>query len=163
DVARRDGPDHRSGCETGGDRFMTQKVALITGVTGQDGAYLAELLLAKGYFVHGIKRRSSTFNTGRVDHLYRDLHEPDVRFKLHYGDLTDGTSLIRIIQEVQPTEIYNLAAQSHVQVSFEAAEYTANADAIGTLRLLEAIRLLGLTQKTRFYQASTSELYGKVQ
>jgi GDPmannose 4,6-dehydratase len=141
---------------------MTDQVALITGVTGQDGAYLAELLLHKGYIVHGIKRRSSTFNTGRVDHLYRDLHEPDVRFKLHYGDLTDGTSLIRIIQEVQPTEIYNLAAQSHVQVSFEAAEYTANADAIGTLRLLEAIRILGLENKVRFYQASTSEMFGKV-
>ena len=141
---------------------MANKVALITGVTGQDGAYLAELLLGKGYIVHGIKRRSSTFNTGRVDHLYRDLHEPDVRFKLHYGDLTDGTSLIRIIQEVQPTEIYNLAAQSHVQVSFEAAEYTANADAIGTLRLLEAIRILGLEKQVRFYQASTSEMFGKV-
>ncbi|MBV9522555.1 MAG: GDP-mannose 4,6-dehydratase [Alphaproteobacteria bacterium] len=141
---------------------MPDKVALITGVTGQDGAYLAELLLGKGYVVHGIKRRSSTFNTGRVDHLYRDLHEPDVRFKLHYGDLTDGTSLIRIIQEVQPTEIYNLAAQSHVQVSFEAAEYTANADALGTLRLLEAIRILGLEKRVRFYQASTSEMFGKV-
>jgi GDPmannose 4,6-dehydratase len=142
---------------------MANKVALITGVTGQDGAYLAELLLSKGYEVHGIKRRSSTFNTGRVDHLYRDLHEPDVRFRLHYGDLTDGTSLIRIIQEVRPTEIYNLAAQSHVQVSFEAAEYTANADAIGALRLLEAIRILGLEKSVRFYQASTSEMYGKVQ
>src|SRR5271163_1272966 len=142
---------------------MANKVALITGVTGQDGAYLAELLLSKGYEVHGIKRRSSTFNTGRVDHLYRDLHEPDVRFKLHYGDLTDGTSLIRIIQEVQPTEIYNLAAQSHVQVSFETAEYTANADAIGTLRLLEAIRILGLEKTVKFYQASTSEMFGKVQ
>jgi GDPmannose 4,6-dehydratase len=141
---------------------MAINVALITGVTGQDGAYLAELLLGKGYIVHGIKRRSSTFNTGRVDHLYRDLHEPDVRFKLHYGDLTDGTSLIRIIQEVRPTEIYNLAAQSHVQVSFEAAEYTANADAIGTLRLLEAIRILGLDKQVRFYQASTSEMFGKV-
>jgi GDPmannose 4,6-dehydratase len=141
---------------------MTDKIALITGVTGQDGAYLAELLLAKGYIVHGIKRRSSTFNSGRVDHLYRDLHEPDVRFRLHYGDLTDGTSLIRIIQQVQPTEIYNLAAQSHVQVSFEAAEYTANADAIGTLRLLEAIRILGLEKQVRFYQASTSEMFGKV-
>jgi GDPmannose 4,6-dehydratase len=141
---------------------MPNKIALITGVTGQDGAYLAELLLNKGYIVHGIKRRSSTFNTGRIDHLYRDLHEPDVRFKLHYGDLTDGTSLIRIIQEVQPTEIYNLAAQSHVQVSFEAAEYTANADAIGTLRLLEAIRILGLEKRVRFYQASTSEMFGKV-
>ena len=142
---------------------MASKVALITGVTGQDGAYLAELLLGKGYEVHGIKRRSSTFNTGRIDHLYRDLHEPDVRFKLHYGDLTDGTSLIRIIQEVRPTEIYNLAAQSHVQVSFEAAEYTANADAIGALRLLEAIRILGLEESVRFYQASTSEMFGKVQ
>jgi GDPmannose 4,6-dehydratase len=141
---------------------MQNKIALITGVTGQDGAYLAELLLNKDYIVHGIKRRSSTFNTGRVDHLYRDLHEPDVRFKLHYGDLTDGTNLIRIIQEVQPTEIYNLAAQSHVQVSFEAAEYTANADAIGTLRLLEAIRILGLEKRVRFYQASTSEMFGKV-
>jgi GDPmannose 4,6-dehydratase len=140
-----------------------KNVALITGVTGQDGAYLADMLLNKGYVVHGIKRRSSTFNTGRVDHLYRDLHEPDVHFKLHYGDLTDGTNLIRIIQEVQPTEIYNLAAQSHVQVSFEAAEYTANADAIGTLRLLEAIRILGLEKKVRFYQASTSEMFGKVQ
>jgi GDPmannose 4,6-dehydratase len=141
---------------------MASKIALITGVSGQDGAYLAELLLNKGYVVHGIKRRSSTFNTGRIDHLYRDLHEPDVRFKLHYGDLTDGTNLIRIIQEVQPTEIYNLAAQSHVQVSFEAAEYTANADAIGTLRLLEAIRILGLEKQVRFYQASTSEMFGKV-
>jgi GDPmannose 4,6-dehydratase len=141
---------------------MANKVALITGVTGQDGAYLAELLLSKGYEVHGIKRRSSTFNTGRVDHLYRDLHEPDVRFRLHFGDLTDGTSLIRIIQEVRPTEIYNLAAQSHVQVSFEAAEYTANADAIGALRLLEAIRILGLEGSVRFYQASTSEMFGKV-
>src|SRR5271168_4017672 len=145
-----------------GIRSRTKR-ALITGVTGQDGAYLAELLLSKGYEVHGIKRRSSTFNTGRVDHLYRDLHEPDVRFKLHYGDLTDGTSLIRIIQEVRPTEIYNLAAQSHVQVSFEAAEYTANADAIGALRLLEAIRILGLEGSVRFYQASTSEMFGKVQ
>jgi GDPmannose 4,6-dehydratase len=142
---------------------MPYKSALITGVTGQDGAYLAELLLGKGYEVHGIKRRSSTFNTGRIDHLYRDLHEPDVRFKVHYGDLTDGTSLIRIIQEVRPTEVYNLAAQSHVQVSFETAEYTANADALGTLRLLEAIRILGLEGSVRFYQASTSEMYGKVQ
>jgi GDPmannose 4,6-dehydratase len=141
---------------------MTNKVALITGVTGQDGAYLAELLLNKGYIVHGIKRRSSTFNSGRVDHLYRDLHEPGVRFKLHYGDLTDGTNLIRIIQEVKPTEIYNLAAQSHVQVSFEAAEYTANADALGTLRLLEAIRILDLEKTVRLYQASTSEMFGKV-
>ncbi|MHB8171610.1 MAG: GDP-mannose 4,6-dehydratase [Thermincolia bacterium] len=139
------------------------KVALITGVTGQDGAYLAELLLNKGYQVHGIKRRASLLNTGRIDHLYQDPHERDVRFQLHYGDLTDSTNLIRIIQEVQPDEIYNLAAQSHVQVSFETPEYTANADAMGTLRLLEAIRILGLTDKTRFYQASTSELYGKVQ
>ena len=142
---------------------MANKVALITGVTGQDGAYLAELLLGKGYEVHGIKRRSSIFNTGRIDHLYHDPHEPDVRFKLHYGDITDGTNLIRIIQEVRPTEIYNLAAQSHVQVSFETAEYTANADALGTLRLLEAIRILGLEGSVRFYQASTSEMYGKVQ
>lgn len=137
------------------------KVALITGVTGQDGAYLAELLLNKGYTVHGIKRRSSSFNTGRVEHLYQDPHEPNQQFILHYGDMTDATNLIRIVQETQPDEIYNLAAQSHVQVSFETAEYTANADALGTLRLLEAIRLLGLTKKTRFYQASTSELYGK--
>src|ERR1700727_3666510 len=139
------------------------KVALITGVTGQDGAYLSELLLKKGYIVHGIKRRSSLFNTDRIDHLYQDPHETDVHFSLHYGDLTDSTNLIRIIQETQPDEIYNLAAQSHVQVSFETPEYTANADAIGTLRLLEAIRLLGLGSKTRFYQASTSEMYGKVQ
>ncbi|MER8408354.1 GDP-mannose 4,6-dehydratase [Mesorhizobium sp. M1307] len=142
---------------------MSRKTALITGITGQDGAYLADLLLAKGYAVHGIKRRSSSFNTGRIDHLYQDPHETGVNFSLHYGDMTDATNLIRIIQEVQPDEIYNLAAQSHVQVSFETAEYTANADAIGTLRLLEAVRLLGLTKKTRFYQASTSELYGKVQ
>jgi GDPmannose 4,6-dehydratase len=142
---------------------MADKVALITGATGQDGAYLADLLLGKGYFVHGIKRRSSSFNTGRVDHLYQDQHDQDVRFKLHYGDLTDATNLIRIIQETQPTEIYNLGAQSHVNVSFETPEYTANADAIGTLRLLEAIRILGREKKTRFYQASTSELYGKVQ
>lgn len=134
--------------------------ALITGITGQDGAYLAELLLAKGYLVHGVKRRSSSFNTGRIDHLYADPHEPTARFKLHYGDLTDATNLIRIVQEVQPHEIYNLAAQSHVKVSFETAEYTANADGIGTLRLLEAIRILGLENHTRFYQASTSELYG---
>ncbi len=139
------------------------KKALITGVTGQDGAYLAELLLEKGYEVHGIKRRSSSFNTARVDHLYRDLHEVDVRFKMHYGDLTDATNLIRIIQEVQPDEIYNLAAQSHVQVSFETPEYTANSDALGTLRLLEAIRILGLEKKSRFYQASTSEMFGLVQ
>src|ERR1700729_1284788 len=139
------------------------KSALITGATGQDGAYLAELLLGKGYIVHGIKRRSSSFNTARVDHLYRDPHEDDVRFHLHYGDVTDATNLIGIVQETQPDEIYNLAAQSHVQVSFETAEYPANADGIGTLRLLEAIRLLKLGDKTRFYQASTSELYGKVQ
>jgi GDPmannose 4,6-dehydratase len=139
------------------------KSALITGATGQDGAYLAELLLGKGYVVHGIKRRSSSFNTARVDHLYRDPHEEDVRFHLHYGDVTDATNLIRIVQETQPDEIYNLAAQSHVQVSFETPEYTANADAIGTLRLLEAIRILGREKLTRFYQASTSELYGKAQ
>src|SRR5688572_28269827 len=139
------------------------KVALVTGVTGQDGAYLSDLLLRKGYEVHGIKRRSSLFNTERIDHLYRDPHEKDVRFKLHYGDLTDSTNLIRIIQEVQPDEIYNLAAMSHVHVSFETPEYTANADGIGTLRILEAVRLLGLTQKTKVYQASTSELYGLVQ
>ena len=141
----------------------SKKVALMTGVTGQDGAYLAEFLLGKGYTVHGIKRRASSFNTDRIDHLYRDPHETDNRFILHYGDLTDSTNLIRIIQEVQPDEIYNLAAQSHVAVSFETPEYTANADALGTLRLLEAIRILGLEKKTRFYQASTSELYGKVQ
>ena len=139
------------------------KKALITGVTGQDGAYLSELLLDKGYEVHGVKRRSSSFNTERIDHLYEDPHASDRRFILHYGDLTDSTSLIRIIQELQPDEIYNLAAQSHVKVSFETAEYTANADAVGTLRILEAIRILGLEEKTRFYQASTSELYGKVQ
>jgi GDPmannose 4,6-dehydratase len=142
---------------------MKQKTALITGITGQDGSYLAELLLNKGYLVHGIKRRSSSFNTGRIDHLYQDPHEQNVRFKLHYGDVTDSTNLIRIIQETQPDEIYNLAAQSHVQVSFETPEYTANSDALGTLRMLEAIRILGLEKKTRFYQASTSELYGKVQ
>src|SRR5215212_650256 len=142
---------------------MTNKVALITGATGQDGAYLSELLLAKGYTVHGIKRRSSSFNTGRVDHLYQDPHEADVRFHLHYGDMTDATNLIRLVQEVQPDEIYNLAAQSHVQVSFETPEYTANSDALGTLRLLEAMRILGLKDKTRFYQASTAELYGLVQ
>jgi GDPmannose 4,6-dehydratase len=139
------------------------KRALITGVTGQDGAYLAELLLAKGYEVHGIKRRSSSFNTGRIEDIYQDPHDPRQRFALHYGDLTDSTNLIRIIQEVQPDEIYNLAAQSHVAVSFETPEYTANADAIGTLRLLEAIRILGLEKTCRFYQASTSELYGLVQ
>jgi GDPmannose 4,6-dehydratase len=139
------------------------KTALITGITGQDGAYLAELLLAKGYSVHGVKRRASSFNTDRIDHLYQDPHEQNVRLKLHYGDLTDSTNLIRIIQEVQPDEIYNLAAQSHVAVSFETPEYTANSDAIGTLRVLEAIRILGLEKKTRFYQASTSEMFGKVQ
>lgn len=142
---------------------MNKKTALITGVTGQDGAYLSEFLLDKGYRVHGVKRRSSSFNTARVDHLYKDPHEKDVRFLMHYGDLTDATNLIRIIQEVQPDEIYNLAAQSHVQVSFETPEYTANADALGTLRILEAIRILGLEKKTKFYQASTSELYGLVQ
>ncbi len=138
------------------------KKALITGITGQDGAYLAELLLHKDYAVHGIKRRASSINTERVDHLYKDPHEEDVRFTMHYGDLTDATNLIRIIQEVQPDEIYNLAAQSHVMVSFETPEYTANADALGTLRLLEAIRILGLENQTRFYQASTSEMFGKV-
>ena len=142
---------------------MSGKTALITGITGQDGAYLADFLLAKGYEVHGVKRRSSSFNTGRVDHLYVDPHERDARFFLHYGDLTDATNLIRLVQETQPHEIYNLAAQSHVQVSFETAEYTANADALGTLRLLEALRILGLGERVRFYQASTSELYGKVQ
>jgi GDPmannose 4,6-dehydratase len=141
----------------------SKKVALITGVTGQDGALLAELLLSKNYIVHGVKRRSSLINTDRIDHLYHDPHEAGVNFLLHYGDLTDSTNLIRIMQEVQPDEVYNLAAQSHVQVSFETPEYTTNADAVGTLRLLEAIRILGLAQKTRFYQASTSELYGKVQ
>jgi GDPmannose 4,6-dehydratase len=139
------------------------KVALITGVTGQDGAYLSELLLSKGYIVHGVKRRSSSFNTGRVEHLYRDPHEQGVRFFMHHGDLTDSTNLIRLVQETRPDEIYNLAAQSHVQVSFETPEYTANADGLGTLRLLEAMRILGLEKTTRFYQASTSELYGKVQ
>lgn len=139
------------------------KTALITGITGQDGAYLAELLLNKGYIVHGIKRRSSSFNTDRIDHLYRDQHDKEVKFFLHYGDLTDSTNLIRIIQQTKPDEIYNLAAQSHVQVSFEEPEYTANADALGALRILEAIRILGLEKKTRFYQASTSELYGLVQ
>ncbi|HSA82709.1 MAG TPA: GDP-mannose 4,6-dehydratase, partial [Geminicoccaceae bacterium] len=142
---------------------MSAKVALITGVTGQDGAYLADLLLAKGYVVHGVKRRSSSFNTARVDHLYVDPHEHDTRFFMHYGDLTDATNLIRLVQETQPDEIYNLAAQSHVQVSFETAEYTANADGLGTLRLLEAIRILRMGERVRFYQASTSELYGKVQ
>ena len=139
---------------------MPRKVALVTGVTGQDGAYLAELLIGKGYEVHGIKRRSSSFNTERVDHLYHDPHEKGVPFHLHYGDMTDATNIVRLVQQTQPDEIYNLAAQSHVQVSFETPEYTANADALGTLRLLEAIRLLRLEKKTRFYQASTSELYG---
>ena len=145
------------------EAILMTKTALITGITGQDGAYLAEFLLNKGYIVHGIKRRSSSFNTARIDHLYKDPHERNVNFFMHYGDLTDSTNLIRIIQETQPDEIYNLAAQSHVQVSFETPEYTANSDAIGTLRLLEAIRILGLEKKTKFYQASTSELYGKVQ
>jgi len=139
------------------------RVALITGVTGQDGAYLAEFLINKGYLVHGLKRRSSSFNTGRVDHLYQDLHESSPQFVMHYGDMTDATNLIRIVQETQPDEIYNLAAQSHVQVSFETPEYTANADGLGTLRLLDAIRILGMERRVRFYQASTSELYGKVQ
>ena len=139
------------------------KIALITGITGQDGSYLAEFLLGKGYEVHGIKRRASSFNTDRIDHLYQDPHEKGVKMHLHYGDMTDATNLIRIIQEVQPDEIYNLAAQSHVQVSFETPEYTANSDALGTLRLLEAIRILGLEKKTRIYQASTSEMFGKVQ
>jgi GDPmannose 4,6-dehydratase len=142
---------------------IVAKKALITGVTGQDGAYLAELLLSKGYEVHGIKRRASSFNTDRIDHLYQDPHESEVRLHLHYGDLTDATNLIRVVQQVQPDEIYNLAAQSHVAVSFETPEYTANSDALGTLRLLEAIRILGLERKTRFYQASTSEMFGKVQ
>jgi GDPmannose 4,6-dehydratase len=141
---------------------MAERVALITGVTGQDGAYLAELLLGKGYVVHGVKRRSSSFNTGRVDHLYLDPHERPVSLFFHFGDMTDSTNLIRIVQETQPTEIYNLAAQSHVQVSFETPEYTANADALGTLRLLEAIRTLGMEKRVRFYQASTSEMFGKV-
>lgn len=141
---------------------MSDNIALITGITGQDGAYLAAFLLSKGYTVHGVKRRSSSFNTARVDPLYVDPHEGDVQFRMHYGDMTDATNLIRLVQEVQPTEIYNLAAQSHVQVSFETPEYTANADALGTLRLLEAIRILGMEKSTRFYQASTSELYGDV-
>jgi len=140
-----------------------QKIALITGITGQDGAYLADLLLAKSYIVHGVKRRSSSFNSARIDHIFQDPHASDNRFRIHYGDMTDSTNLIRVIQEVQPDEIYNLAAQSHVKVSFETPEYTANADATGTLRLLEAIRILGLVKKTRFYQASTSELFGMVQ
>lgn len=139
------------------------KKALITGITGQDGSYLAELLLEKGYEVHGMKRRASSFNTSRIDHLYQDIHDKSLKFKLHYGDLTDSTNLIRLIQEIQPDEIYNLAAQSHVKVSFDCPEYTANADGLGTLRLLEAIRILGLEKKTKFYQASTSELFGQVQ
>ncbi|HEX9659924.1 MAG TPA: GDP-mannose 4,6-dehydratase [Rhodothermales bacterium] len=143
--------------------MLIPKVALITGITGQDGAYLAEFLLSKGYVVHGIKRRTSLFNTDRIDHLYQDPHEKDRRFILHYGDMTDSSSLVRVVQQVQPDEIYNLAAQSHVAVSFEEPEYTANSDALGPLRLLEAIRILGLERKTRFYQASTSELYGLVQ
>src|SRR5450432_535300 len=142
---------------------MLMKTALVTGITGQDGAYLAELLLEKGYMVHGLKRRSSSINTERIDHLYKDPHEENVRFKLHYGDMTDSTNLIRIIQETQPDEIYNLAAMSHVKVSFDSPEYTANADGIGTLRLLEAVRILNLERKTKIYQASTSELYGLVQ
>jgi GDPmannose 4,6-dehydratase len=145
------------------ERQYLTRTALITGITGQDGAYLAEFLLEKGYTVHGIKRRASSFNTDRIDHLYQDPHERNVRIKLHYGDLTDSTNLIRIIQESQPDEIYNLAAQSHVAVSFETPEYTANSDAVGTLRVLEAIRILGLEKRTRFYQASTSEMFGKVQ
>ena len=142
---------------------MAKKVAFITGVTGQDGAYLADLLLRKGYEVHGVKRRSSSFNTQRIDHLYQDPHDDDIQFTLHYGDMTDATNLLRLVQQVQPTEIYNLAAQSHVMVSFETPEYTANADGLGTLRVLEAIRILGLEESVRFYQASTSELYGKAQ
>src|SRR5215470_19990527 len=136
--------------------------ALITGITGQDGAYLAEFLLEKGYQVHGIKRRASSLNTARIDHLYQDPHEPQLRFRLHYGDMTDANSLVRVIQKIQPHEIYNLAAQSHVGVSFESPEYTANVDAIGTLRILDAIQTLGMTRDVRFYQASTSELFGKV-
>src|SRR5215204_4723539 len=143
--------------------MMSDKIALITGITGQDGAYLAELLLRKGYVVHGVKRRASSLNTARVDHIYKDPHFSDTDFFLHYGDMTDATNLIRLVQETQPTEIYNLAAQSHVQVSFETPEYTANADALGTLRLLEAIRILHMSERVRVYQASTSELYGKVQ
>ncbi|MGD9610683.1 MAG: GDP-mannose 4,6-dehydratase, partial [Desulfovibrionaceae bacterium] len=142
---------------------MKKKVALVTGITGQDGAYLAELLLGKGYEVHGLRRRISQSNTQRIDHLHSDPHDPDRRLILHYGDMTDSSNLVHIIQQIQPDEVYNLAAQSHVQVSFETPEYTANVDALGTLRLLEAIRILGLASRTRFYQASTSELYGKVQ
>lgn len=143
-----------------GGKTLQEKTALIIGVTGQDGAYLSELLLNKGYRVHGLKRRSSSFNTARIDHLYQDPHEEDIRFRLHFGDLTDATNLCRVIQEVRPDEIYNLGAQSHVQVSFETPEYTANADALGTLRLLESMRILGLGNTCRFYQASTSELFG---
>ena len=143
--------------------MTSPKIALITGITGQDGSYLAELLLEKGYQVHGIKRRASSFNTSRIDHLYQDPHERNPKLILHYGDLTDSTNLIRIIQQVQPDEIYNLGAQSHVAVSFESPEYTANCDALGTLRILEAVRILGFSEKTRIYQASTSELYGLVQ
>src|SRR5262245_57688697 len=142
--------------------LMAKRVALITGVTGQDGAYLAEFLLNKGYIVHGLRRRSSSFNSGRIEHLYHDLHEPNVRFFLHYGDLMDATNLIRLVEHIKPDELYNLAAQSHVYVSFETPELTANCDALGPLRLLEAIRILGFEKRTRFYQASTSELYGKV-
>src|SRR5450755_3008567 len=138
------------------------KKALVTGITGQDGAYLAEFLLSKGYEVHGIKRRTSLFNTGRIDHLYRDPHDPDVNFRLHYGDMTDASSLVHVIQKVQPDEIYNLAAQSHVGVSFESPEYTANVDGLGTLRILDAVQTLGMTPDVRFYQASSSELYGQV-
>ena len=156
-------PEFTALCEQFGEAELMAKTALITGITGQDGAYLARLLLEKGYLVHGMKRRSSSFNTARIDDLYEDPHIEDTRLKLHYGDLTDSTNLIRIVQETQPDEIYNLAAQSHVQVSFETPEYTANSDAVGTLRLLEAIRILGMGERTRFYQASTSELYGKVQ
>src|SRR6202163_264078 len=141
---------------------MMAKIALVTGATGQDGAYLCELLLNKGYVVHGLKRRSSSFNTERIDHLYQDPHKPDQHFQLHYGDMTDSTNLIRLLQQIVPDEVYNLAAQSHVQVSFETPEYTANADAIGTLRLLEAIRILGMEREVKFYQASSSELSGKV-
>jgi GDPmannose 4,6-dehydratase len=147
-------------CAASGGSIVNERIALITGITGQDGAYLAQLLLGKGYAVHGIKRRSSSFNTGRIDHLYHDRHESDIKLFMHFGDMTDSTNLIHIVQKVQPTEIYNLAAQSHVQVSFETPEYTANADALGTLRLLEAIRILGMDKRARFYQASTSELYG---
>jgi GDPmannose 4,6-dehydratase len=160
--ARRYLREHRYSVANESENSLT-RTALITGITGQDGAYLAELLLEKGYAVHGVKRRASSFNTDRIDHLYQDPHERNVRLKLHYGDLTDSTNLIRIIQEIQPDEIYNLAAQSHVAVSFETPEYTANSDAVGTLRVLEAIRILGLEKKTRFYQASTSEMFGKVQ